>query len=430
MRRTALASAAILAAATMLTACGDDGSDASSGSSGGDVEVMTWWTEGGEKAGLDALIQLFDSQYPDQHLVSTPIAGGGGGNAKQEIMQRLTQHDPPSSFQGHAGGELQDYINTGRLQDISSLYDEEGWNHVFPPDLIDMLTYQGAIYSVPANIHRANLVWANPQVLKDAGLPLTAPASIDDWVDDLRQLQQGGMKAPLAIATDWTQVHLLETVLISDLGPDGYTGLWDGSTDWGSPEITVALEDYATLMTFTNDNRVSLDWPESSGMVADGESAYTVMGDWVPASFDRMGLKPLKDYVWWPVPGTAGVFDFLADSFTLPANAPDQEGAEDWLRVVGSAEGQKEFNLAKGSIPARTDADPQDYGIYQQSAMQDFASDAIVPSLEHGAATSIAWLNQITSAVGKFSADPDVGAFQDDLVAAAQENQQSAAHES
>ena len=71
MRRTALASAAILVAATMLGACGDDGSDASSDSSGGDVEVMTWWTEGGEKAGLDALIQLFDSQYPDQLFIGT-----------------------------------------------------------------------------------------------------------------------------------------------------------------------------------------------------------------------------------------------------------------------------------------------------------------------------------------------------------------------
>jgi len=422
-RRTAFASAAILVAATILTACGDDTADASS--TGGDVEIMTWWTEGGEKAGLDALIETFNAQYPGENLVSTPIAGGGGSNAKQVIMQRLAQNDPPSSFQGHAGGELLDYINTGRLQDVSALYEEEGWNDVFPPDLIDMLTYHGAIYSVPANIHRANLVWANPKVLKNAGLQLTSPASIDDWIDDLRQLQQSGMQAPLAVATDWTQVHLLETVLISDLGPAGYTGLWDGSTDWSSPEVTAALEDYATLMTFANDNRVSLDWPDAAGMVADGESAYTVMGDWVPASFDQQGLKPQQDYIWWPVPGTAGVYDFLADSFTLPADAPNQEGAEDWLRVVGSAEGQREFNLAKGSIPARTDADPQDYGVYQQSAMHDFASDAIVPSLEHGAATSIAWLNQITSAVGKFSADPDVATLQDDLVAAAHDNQRA-----
>jgi glucose/mannose transport system substrate-binding protein len=422
MRRTALASAAILAAATMLTACGDDGGD--SGSSSGDVEVMTWWTEGGEKAGLDALIRVFDKEYPDETLDSTPIAGGGGSNAKAKIMQRLQQGDPPSSFQGHAGAELLDYINTGRLQDVSSLYEEEGWMDVFPPDLIEMLTYDGAIYSVPANIHRANLVWANPSVLREHGLPTTAPASIDDWIDDMEKLKQGGVDAPLAIATDWTQVQLLETVLIADLGPEAYTGLWDGSTDWASSEVTAALEDYATLMTYTNSNRGSLDWPDSSGMVAEGESAYTVMGDWVPASYDVEGLVPNKDYIWFPVPGTDGVYDFLADSFTLPVDAPNEEGAKNWLRVVGSAQGQKAFNLAKGSIPARTDADPKDYGVYQQSAMADFKTDTIVPSLAHGAAASLAWLEQITSAVGKFSADPDVATLQDDLVAAAEANQE------
>ncbi|HYJ67427.1 MAG TPA: ABC transporter substrate-binding protein [Nocardioidaceae bacterium] len=418
MRRTALASAAILAAATMLTACGDD-DDGGSSSSSGDVEIMTWWTEGGEKAGLDALIENFDKDYPDETLQSTPIAGGGGSNAKKVILQRLQTGDPPSSFQGHAGAELLDYINTGAIQDVSSLYEEEGWNDIFPPSLIEMLTYDGAIYSVPANIHRANLVWANPSVLKDNGLPTTAPASIDDWIDDMETLKQGGMEAPLAIATDWTQVQLLETVLIADLGPDAYTGLWDGSTDWASSEVTDALDDYATLMTYTNSNRGSLDWPDSSGMVAEGESAYTVMGDWVPAGYDVDNLVPNKDYIWFPVPGTDGVYDFLADSFTLPVDAPNTEGAEDWLRVVGSKAGQTAFNKAKGSIPARTDIDPSEFGVYQQSAMADFKTDTIVPSLAHGAAASIAWLDAITSAVGKFSTDPDVGTLQDDLVSAA-----------
>jgi glucose/mannose transport system substrate-binding protein len=424
MRRTALASAAILAAATMLTACGDDEDSSSGGSGGGEVEVMTWWTEGGEKAGLDALAAVFAEQYPDQSFQGTEIAGGGGSNAKAKIMQRLQQGDPPSTFQGHAGAELLDYISTGRLQDLTSLYEEEGWTDSFPPDLIEMITYEDAIYSVPANIHRANVVWANPNVLAENNIE-PAPASIDDWINDLEKLQQAGMEAPLAIATDWTQVHLLETVLISDLGPDAYIGLWDGSTDWASSEVTAALEDYATLLEFTNDNRASLDWPDSSGMVADGESAYTVMGDWVPAGYDVEGLKPNKDYIWFPVPGTDGVFDFLADSFTLPVDAPNEEGAMDWLRTVGSPEGQQAFNEKKGSIPARTDADPQDYGVYQQSAMDDFASDTIVPSLAHGAAASLAWVEEITSAVGKFSADPDVATLQSDLVAAAENNQES-----
>ena len=36
-----------------------------------------------------------------------------------------------------------------------------------------------------------------------------------------------------SVATTWTQVQLLENVLLADLGADGYTGLWDGSDQVG-----------------------------------------------------------------------------------------------------------------------------------------------------------------------------------------------------
>jgi glucose/mannose transport system substrate-binding protein len=42
-----------------------------------------------------------------------------------------------------------------------------------------------------------------------------------------------------------------------------------------------------------------------------------------------------------------------------------------------------------------------------------------VPSLAHGAAAPVAWLSEITSAVGQFGSTNDVGQFQDALVAAA-----------
>jgi glucose/mannose transport system substrate-binding protein len=411
--------AGLVTAALALAGCGG-GDEAGGGgeTESTEVEVFTWWTEGGEKAGLDGLVEVFSEQYPDLEFVNGAVAGGAGSNAKSVLASRLQAEDPPDTFQGHAGGELLDYIRAGQIEPLTDLYEEEGWTDVFPADVLDRLTVDGEIYSVPVNVHRANVVWANPTVLADAGIS-DVPTSIDDWIADLETLRAGGMEAPLAIATDWTQVHLLETVLLADLGPDGYTGLWDGSTDWASADVTAALEHYATLLGFTNSDRSSLDWPDAAGFVTDGTAAYTVMGDWVPGSFDQQGLTPEEDYIWFPVPGTDGVFDFLADSFTLPVGAPNAEGARNWLRVVGSAEGQQAFNTEKGSIPVRTDADPADYGAYQQSALEDWSTDTIVPSLAHGAATSVAWLNDITSAVGQFGSTNDVETFQQQLADAA-----------
>ncbi len=421
MRRISLVAAAVVAGLA-LASCGN-GDDGDTGGGGGgastsEVEVFTWWTEGGEKAGLDGLVSTFNADYPDYKFVNGAVAGGAGSNAKAVLASRLQSGDPPDTFQAHAGAELSDYITAGQIQDVSSLYDEEGYRDVFPQGVLDALTVDGKIYSVPANIHRANVVWANPSVLKDAGIT-SVPADIDAWIADMKKLRDNGLKAPLGIGQDWTQVHLFETVLISDLGPDGYAGLWTGDTDWSSSEVTKALEDYKTILSYSNTDRAGLDWPDALKYVTDGKAAYTVMGDWAAGSLIDQGLTDGKDYTWFPVPGQENVFDFLADSFTLPVGAPNEDGAKAWLKTVGSADGQEAFNTKKGSIPVRTDADPSAYNEYQQAAIKAFAKDTIVPSLMHGAAAPVAWLSEIQSAIGQFSSTNDVGQLQDALVAAA-----------
>jgi glucose/mannose transport system substrate-binding protein len=416
MRKISLVAGAVVAGLVLASCGSDDGG--SGGTSSNEVEVFTWWTEGGEKAGLDGLVKTFEQQS-DFAFVNGAVAGGAGSNAKAVLASRLQSQDPPDTFQAHAGAELADYIEAGQIQDLSALYDEEGWTDVFPQGVLDAITVDDKIYSVPANIHRANVVWANPTVLEDAGIT-EVPADIDAWIADMEKLKSSGIDAPLAVATDWTQVHLFETVLISDLGPEAYSGLWTGDTDWASSEVTAAIEDYKTLLSFSNTDRSGLDWPDAAKYVTDGKAAYTVMGDWTAGAFKEQGLVDGKDYTWFPVPGQDGVFDFLADSFTLPVGAPNEEGAKAWLSTVGSPEGQEAFNTAKGSIPVRTDADPKAYDEYQQAAIEAFGQDEIVPSLAHGAAAPVAWLTEITSAVGAFGQSGDVAAFQEALVSAAE----------
>lgn len=417
MRKISLVAGAVVAG-LVLASCGSDDGGTGGGTASDEVEVFTWWTEGGEKAGLDGLVSTFEQQS-DFAFVNGAVAGGAGSNAKAVLASRLQSQDPPDTFQAHAGAELADYIQAGQIQDVSSLYDEEGWTDVFPQGVLDAITVDGKIYSVPVNIHRANVVWANPTVLEDAGIT-EVPADIDAWISDMEKLKAGGIEAPLAVATDWTQVHLFETVLISDLGPEAYSGLWTGDTDWASAEVTAAIEDYKTLLSFANTDRSGLDWPDAAKYVTDGKAAYTVMGDWTAGAFKDQGLVDGEDYTWFPVPGQDGVFDFLADSFTLPVGAPNEAGAKAWLGTVGSAEGQEAFNTAKGSIPVRTDADPKAYDEYQQAAIEAFAQDEIVPSLAHGAAAPVAWLTEISSAVGQFGGSGDVATFQESLVTAAE----------
>lgn len=423
MRRKMAALAALSAVGLVLAGCAADGGNKGDGGSTGsanEVEVFTWWASGSEKVGLDALVEVFGQQYPDIEFINASVAGGAGSNAKAALASRLEAGNPPDTFQAHAGAELTDYIKAGQLQDLSGLYKELGLNDAFPASLLERLTVDGKIYSVPSNIHRANVTWVNTKVLKDAGIdPTVAPADMDAWIKDLAKLKAAGIESPLALGTEWTQMQLLENVLIADLGADGYSGLWDGKTDWKGDGVKKAIDHYGQLLDYANSDFAGLDWDAATQILIDGNAGYNVMGDWAEAAFVQAGGTYGDSYTTWPTPGTDGIFDFLADSFTLTVGAPHPEGAKAWLTTISSLEGQNAFNLAKGSIPARTDANVADYPAYQQTAIKSFANDTIVSSLAHGAAAPVAWSSDISSAVGKFGSDRDAAALQTALVAAA-----------
>lgn len=382
------------------------------------LEIFSWWTAGGEAEGLNALYEIYSEQYPDVEIINATVAGGAGSNAKAVLATRMQSNDPPDSFQVHAGHELIDtWVVPGKMEPVTFIFEENGWLDVYPPGVIDILSYDGEIWSVPVNIHRSNVLWYNTQVFMDAGLYV--PTTFDEFFAVAEELEAQGV-TPLALGDQgiWAATHLFESVLLGVLGPDGYRGLWTGETDWGGPEVTEALEIFAAMMEYVNEDHASLSWDGAAQLVADGDAAMTIMGDWAEGYFKSIGLTPNVEFGWVPSPNTEGSFIMLSDSFGLPVGAPHRENAIAWLTICGSREGQDAFNPLKGSIPARTDADRSLYDEYLQSAMDDFASNEIVPSLAHGAAASEGWVTAINDVMTLFVTNLDVEAAQAGLVQA------------
>ncbi len=395
----ALAMAALLVTAA---ACGDDDDDGDEAAAD-EFEFFSWWTGGGDSEGKEALLDLFAEENPGVEIVDSAVAGGAGTNAQAVLADRLLADDPPDSYQRHAGAELLADIDAGEVEDLTFLWDDEGWRDVFPADLVDMITVDDKIYSVPVNIHRSNLLWYNPAVLAEAGIA-APPATWDEFLTQAATLEAAG-KVPLTVGPTWTQEHLLENVLLGELGADAYTGLWDASTDWESPEVIAALDKYTEVLDHSNLSSAAADWQPALDPVIEGDAAYNVMGDWAVAYFEtEKGLAFEDEYNVALSPGTNGVFNFLSDSFTLPVDAPHRDVAIEWLKLAGSREGQDTFNPIKGSIPARTDPDESLYTGYLALPLADWNNDAttVVGSLAHGAVADNAWKAEIDSALGEF----------------------------
>jgi glucose/mannose transport system substrate-binding protein len=419
-----------VAVSLLFAACGgdddDDGEAAEeNGEASGEFEFFSWWTGGGDSEGKQALLDLFAEQNPGIDVVDSAIAGGAGTNAQAELANRLLADDPPDSYQRHAGKELAADIEADEVEDLSSLYDDEGWRDVFPERLLELITVDGKLYSVPVNIHRSNVLWYNPAVLEEVGIA-APPTTWAEFLTQAETLEAAG-KIPLTIGPTWTQEHLLENVLLGELGADAYTGLWDGTTDWESPEVIAALDVYTQILEHSNLDSAAADWQPAIDPLIEGDAAYNVMGDWADTYFRIEKELAWQDgYNATTSPGTDGIFNFLSDTFTLPNGAPHREVAVRWLQLAGSKEGQDTFNPVKGSIPARTDGDATLYTGYLATPFQDWTAPdtTIVGSLAHGVVADNAWKAEIDSALQEFVGSGDSAAFASAVKQAYEDTQQ------
>jgi glucose/mannose transport system substrate-binding protein len=378
----------------------------------GQVEIFTYWTAGGEADGLVALQEVFARQHPGIEIINAVVAGGAGTNANLVLANRMQGGDPPDTFQIHGGAELiENWVKTDFMEPLTDLYESEGLADKFPEQLIDLVSYEGAPYAVPVNVHRNGVLWYNTQLFADNDIE--PPTDWDSFFAAADALEAAGV-TPVALGDidGWTALNLFEQILLSQLGAEDYRGIWAGTVPWTDSRVTDALTIFGRVLDYVNDDHSTLNWDQASALLVNGTAAMNVMGDWAKGYFTSQGWEPETDFGWQPVPGTEGTFTVVTDTFAMPQGIKNPENTVKWLQTLASVEGQDAFNPKKGSIPARVDADTSIYDAYSQAAIADFGTAELVPSQANGPATLPAFLTPITDAISLFVTSRDVAGTQ------------------
>jgi len=367
---------------------------------GGRLEIFSWWA-GDEGPALEALIKLYEKSNPGTKVINSTVTGGSGVNAKAVLKTRMLGGDPPDTFQVHAGQELiGTWVVAERMEDLTSLYEKEGWRRVFPEGLLKLLSTDRGIWSVPVNIHRSNVMWYVPGNLAKWGVK--APTTWAEFLAIAPALSAKGI-VPLSLGENWTANHLWESVALAVLGPDKWDALWSGKLSFRSPEAVEVWKTFGEILKYTNADAPSLSWQQATDMVVRGQAAFNIMGDWAAGYMaTTLKLKPGTDFGWMASPGTNGMFMMLSDSFGLPVGCAARDNALAWLKMLGSKEGQDTFNPLKGSISARTDSDMSKYNTYLQSAAKDWKSNVIAGSLAHGVVANERFMNDFATVMEIF----------------------------
>ena len=349
-----------------------------------DVEVLHWWTSGGEAAAVGVLKD--DLASKGVGWKDMPIAGGGGDAAMTTLKARVTAGNAPTAVQ-MLGFDIQDWAAQGSLANLNDVAAAEGWDAVVPSALQAFSKYDGNWVASPVNVHSTNWVWISKSALDAAGG--SAPTTWEELVSVLDAMKANGI-TPLAHGGQaWQEATIFDGVALS-LGNGFYkSALIDLNEDaLGGALMVEAFNRMATLRSYVDDNFSGRDWNLASAMVINGEAGMQMMGDWAKGEFLKAGQVPGSDFVCIRFPGTQGSVTFNSDQFAMFSGSGSSEAQKAMASSVMNPVFQSAFNVVKGSVPARTDVPDMMFDGCGKKGMADLAAanaaGSLVGSMAHG----------------------------------------------
>lgn len=368
----------------------DEGLEASEDMTG-TVEVLHWWTSGGEAEAVQTIIDRVEEE--GHTWEDFAVAGGGGDQAMTTLRSRAVAGNPPAAAQ-LKGPQIQDWAQEGFLTNLDPIAEEENWDQVIPDIVADIMKYEGNYVAVPVNVHRMNWMWIDPELFDEAGVePPTTWAEFEEVADEM---ESQGIQPIAWTGGDIWEASVLELIVAGVGGVDFYNDVMvDGDPDAiNSDEMVESLEILKMIQSYADPGASGRAWNESTGMVIEGEAAMQFMGDFAKGEFIAADQEPGEDYEAHAAPETGGQFMFNIDSFIMfEQDEPEKEAAQaDLARIILEPETQEAFNQIKGSIPVRTDMEPDPFDAVAQDSMAAFAdaadNDRLIPSMAHEMAVS------------------------------------------
>ncbi len=378
----------------------------------GEVEVLHYWTSGGEAksaAELKKIMQAKGHTWRD-----FAVAGGGGDSAMTVLKSRVISGNPPSAAQTK-GPAIQEWASEGVLANMDTLAKAEKWDDLLPKVVADIMKYKGAYVAAPVNVHRVNWMWGSAEALKKAGVT-AMPKTWDEFFAAADKLKAAGLIPVAHGGQNWQDFTTFESVVLGVGGAKFYQDALIKLDDkaLNSDTMKKSLETFRRIKSYTDPAAPGRDWNLATAMLIQGKAGFQLMGDWAKGEFLAANKQPGKDFMCAAAPGSANAYTFNVDSFILfkLKDAAAQKAQSDLASAIMSPEFQEVFNLNKGSIPVRAGQKMDKFDDCAKASAKDFTDTAkpggLVPSVAHGMAIAPATEGAIKDAVSQFWNDDKI----------------------
>ncbi len=380
--------------------------------SAGEVEVLHYWTSGGEAKSVAELKRIVQSKGHTWRDFA--VAGGGGDSAMTVLKSRVISGNPPSAAQVK-GPAIQEWAAEGVLANMDAVAKVEKWDEALPKVVADVMKYKGSYVAAPVNVHRVNWLWASADALKKAGVA-SMPKTWDEFFAAADKLKAAGLIPVAHGGQNWQDFTTFESVVLGVGGAKFYQDALVKLDDkaLNSDTMKKSLETFRRIKTYTDPAAPGRDWNLATAMLIQDKAGFQLMGDWAKGEFVAAKKSPGKDFLCAAAPGSANSFTFNVDSFILfkLKSEPAQKAQGVLASSIMGGEFQELFSLNKGSIPVRTDVRMNRFDDCAKLSSKDFTESAktggLVPSVAHGMAIAPATEGAIKDVISQFWNDDKV----------------------
>ncbi len=371
--------------------------------SAAEVEVLHYWTSGGEAKSVAELKKIMEAK--GHKWKDFAVAGGAGDAAMTALKARVVSGNPPAAAQ-IKGPSIQEWAKEGSLGIIND--SAKDWDKLLPKAVADIMKYKGNYVAAPVNVHRVNWLWINQEALNKAGGK--APTNYDEFFALADKFKAQGLVAIAHGGQPWQDATVFESVVLGVGGAKFYNDALVklDATALSSPTMLKSFDTLAKIKTYIDKDASGRDWNLATAMIMNGKGGMQFMGDWAKGEFTAANKVSGRDYACVAAPGTAASYTFNVDSFAMfnvkAANA--KKGQLDLATAIMGPEFQEVFNLNKGSIPVRPGVSKAKFDACATKSMADFDSTAksgtLVASFAHGMALPSATQGAIVDVIAKF----------------------------
>jgi multiple sugar transport system substrate-binding protein len=276
---------------------------------------------------------------------------------KTAIRSYLTVGTPDICF-WFSGNRMRAFVERGLFDDISDLFARDNLSEKLGVTQ-SAVTVNGAQYGLPLGGILWGL-WYRRDVFEENGW--TPPATWSDLLALGEAAKSAGM-TPISMGTKdlWPTGGFFDHLSLRMNGLDGHMALMNGQMSYTDPKVLALFEKWGELLDagmFPADHP-AFNWEGAGAALHQKRAALVDLGGFIKYAFPEEDHAQLA-YAPFPemVPGVGKYEDFSVDSVHIPTNAPNKEGARDFLSYFYGPENLANFLSTTGGIPPRNDIPP------------------------------------------------------------------------